>query len=799
LKKDCYLPVKIAGLEFKNPFYVASGPTTRTVEQLKRIEKAGWAAASIKLTIDPAPYINRFPRYAVFDQYSALAFTAEKRLKFREGLQLVQDAKKELTDLLLMANITYAGDEGVSGWVNMAKKFEEVGADIIELNMCCPNMSYNAQLTAGDENASQKKTGASLGKNAEAVTEIVSSIKKAISIPLFVKLTPEGGNIAEIAKALFYAGADVVGGTGNRLGVPPIDIENPGKAVYHLQEEVSMSCFCGSWLKPLAQRDTYEMRKVCGKDVTISAAGGVRTAKDAIEMAMCGADLIGICTETLMSGYDFIGDVVTDTRGWLTEHGHRSLHDVRDVLTPQFHSAPELTIYRGYAKMKDSSLSAPCKVACPAGVPIQTLMKKVSEGKYEEACETLSKVGPLQELCGYLCDAPCEKGCVKGRQTVNLAIREMEKFVAVKSREKGINQNIQNAECNGKNIAVTSGGASGITCAFELLKAGYNVTIYDKEKDIFNTLSTERLPDAVFKGATEVLNALGAKFDNSDTDINVLSSLYDAVYAPAKLSVGDCGVDGAISALDCLASVKVSGNAVIIGRGFLAAEAARAVVANGGKAVVLSTCNTNSEFHMVLENQGVPVISGVSDIVKGNGKILFKQNKTQAELSLDYDMVINATETFTTEYVSNNVYSDKTPFLSAAKLIAAGKAAAAAIDQNIFGEKAVLKPFIRPSVVKAQNVLSRSQYHLNEKPVYLKAGHQEIYTDTEATAESSRCLRCGCGEGCDVCHKICCEFAISLGNQSEIVINPEKCVACGMCYNLCPNQNIEMYNTGEVI
>jgi len=58
---DIRIPVTVGGITFKNPFYVASGPTTRTVQQLKRIEETGWAAASIKLSIDPAPYINRKP------------------------------------------------------------------------------------------------------------------------------------------------------------------------------------------------------------------------------------------------------------------------------------------------------------------------------------------------------------------------------------------------------------------------------------------------------------------------------------------------------------------------------------------------------------------------------------------------------------------------------------------------------------------------------------------------------------------------------------------------------------------
>ena len=101
------IPVTVAGVEFKNPFYVASGPTTKSVRQLVEIERTGWAAASIKLSIDPAPYINRKPRYSLFKDRHALAFTAEKRLTFEQGLQLIRDAKPLLHDLKLMANITY--------------------------------------------------------------------------------------------------------------------------------------------------------------------------------------------------------------------------------------------------------------------------------------------------------------------------------------------------------------------------------------------------------------------------------------------------------------------------------------------------------------------------------------------------------------------------------------------------------------------------------------------------------------------------------------------------------------------
>ena len=52
---DIYLPVEIGGVTFRNPFYVGSGPTSKSVWQLERAEECGWGAASIKLTVDPPP------------------------------------------------------------------------------------------------------------------------------------------------------------------------------------------------------------------------------------------------------------------------------------------------------------------------------------------------------------------------------------------------------------------------------------------------------------------------------------------------------------------------------------------------------------------------------------------------------------------------------------------------------------------------------------------------------------------------------------------------------------------------
>ncbi len=66
---DPRLAVKVAGVTFRNPFILASGPTTHSADQLARGCEMGWAGASIKLTFNPPPYINRVPRYGYFENY----------------------------------------------------------------------------------------------------------------------------------------------------------------------------------------------------------------------------------------------------------------------------------------------------------------------------------------------------------------------------------------------------------------------------------------------------------------------------------------------------------------------------------------------------------------------------------------------------------------------------------------------------------------------------------------------------------------------------------------------------------
>lgn len=778
------MPVTIAGVLFRNPFYVASGPTTRTIRQLIRIEEAGWAAASIKLSIDPTPYINRVPRYCYLNKYDALVFTAEKRLSAEEGIALINEAKKELKHLVLMANITYAGEAGLSGWANMARRFEQAGADIIELNMCCPNMSFNTQLTAGDGWTGGVKTGASLGGDAEAITRIVTAIKNAVKIPVFVKLTPEGGKIASVARALLLAGADAVGSTGNRLGVPPINLADPAGAIFHLQDEISLACFGGAWLKPLAQRDTYEIRKACGPNARISATGGIRNAADAIEMALCGADLLGVCTETLVRGYDFLDEILEGTRQWLASRGKCSLGEVRDMLVPAFRSAAELTLYKGYAKVRAPALTAPCQAACPAGVAVQALMKKVSEKKFNEAADILMRTGPLQALCGYLCDAPCQRACIKGRQTTPLTIRDIERFLMA-----GISDfaHSPGAPLNGKTVAITHGGPAGLACAYALAMAGYTVSVYEGAKDILEMLPDSIIPSWIIPRIREVLTEIGIRFIPEEVDTAALTKRCDAVYSPPVPE--DRGVSEYLGDAQEYKAVSV------IGDGMLAALCARTALSRGARVVIVTEGPSPSSCVREAEAEGAALLCGAARIRQNGGDMHCILLNSGACVTVNADRIVDARDAFAATRPMDRVYADTTHRYSVASLIGMGKAAAAAIDRDQFGQAATIRSSGKITVSRARQVLANREYKPFERAYTAKP--EALFTQEEAAGEAARCLRCGCGEGCAVCREICCEFAITLDESHRIQIDRAHCVACGMCMHRCPNGNIEMVSTGE--
>jgi dihydroorotate dehydrogenase/Pyruvate/2-oxoacid:ferredoxin oxidoreductase delta subunit len=397
--KDAFfnLPVAIGNVGLRNPFVVASGPTVKNLEQLELIEQCGWGAASTKQTYNPRPYISYDPRYRWLKKEKLHIFTAEHRLDMETGLRLVEDARKKCKELVIIANYSDAGDS-VDSWEEGARRFEAAGTQILELNFCCPNMSFSVDVT--DQKSHRVSSGASMGQDPEIVAAVVRRLRKALNIPIIAKITPEGGRIAQVAKAAIDAGADAVSGVANRLGIAPIDIWNFKKPIYNLQGENTMGCMSGPWIRPLAMRDVFEMRKLLGPGPHINGTGGIASMQDAVQMMMCGADTIGVCTETMLRGFGFLEKWMKALKDYMHKMGFQTARDMRDLLLPELKSAAELTLWDGYAQV-DTAKCSGCGACVEVGhCDAITMIDGVAfvDPKLCKGCSTCIDICPKQSI-----------------------------------------------------------------------------------------------------------------------------------------------------------------------------------------------------------------------------------------------------------------------------------------------------------------------------------------------------------------------------------------------------------------
>jgi dihydroorotate dehydrogenase/Pyruvate/2-oxoacid:ferredoxin oxidoreductase delta subunit len=390
---DYLMPLEAAGLKFRNNFVVGSGPTVKTIAMVREIERCGWGAASLKLAIEPT-YVSIPPRYRWLKKHKYHAFTAETRLNLDQGLRLMEAARRETRELILYANMAYAGDAGDAGWIDMAKRYEAAGAHVIELNMCCPNMSFNVQSSGA---AAVRVSGASVGSDAVLVSAAAEAVARAVRIPVFVKLTPEGGKIGPVARACFDKGIPSVGTAANRLAIPEFDIYQPEKGICRLQEEPTLACFSGPWIKPLALRDVYEMRANSRPQDMVMGSGGVEDWVGAVQMMMCGADFIQICTAVMLKGFGILPGIIKNLRKFMAEQGYAGYADFRGVVVPRITPATDLTITPGHSVI-DAEKCQGCGLCEKIG---HCYAITTREGKAVVAVEDCTGCGTCADVCPH--------------------------------------------------------------------------------------------------------------------------------------------------------------------------------------------------------------------------------------------------------------------------------------------------------------------------------------------------------------------------------------------------------------
>ena len=260
-----------------------------------------------------------------------------------------------------------------------------------------------------------------------------------------------------------------------------------------------------------------------------------------------------------------------------------------------------------------------CMTGCPVKINIPTFISLVAEEKFEEAYQVITKSSSLPAVCGRVCpqESQCEGLCVRGVKGESVAIGRLERFVADWHNEHAVLPTAK-PESNGHKVAVVGSGPAGLTCAGDLAKLGYEVTIFEALHLAGGVLvygiPEFRLPKSIVQKEIDGLVALGVKVETNmvigrSITINELIKEYgfEAVFIgsgaglPKFMNIPGENLKGVYSANEFLTRVnlmkaykpdsttpiKFSKYVAVVGGGNVAMDAARCALRLGAEHVYI--------------------------------------------------------------------------------------------------------------------------------------------------------------------------------------------------------------------
>lgn len=260
----------------------------------------------------------------------------------------------------------------------------------------------------------------------------------------------------------------------------------------------------------------------------------------------------------------------------------------------------------------------PCMTGCPVAVKIPEFLALVAERKFEEAYAKITETNALPAVCGRVCpqERQCESKCVRGIKGEPVGIGRVERFVADYHLKNGKDKPV-NVEKNGKKVAVVGSGPSGLTAAGDLVKLGYEVTIFEAFHTAGGVLMYGipefRLPKNIVQKEIDKLKSLGVKIETNTIIgktlmVDELLEQFDAIYIgtgaglPSFLRIEGEALNGVYSANEFLTRINLmkgykfpeydtpvycGKNVAVFGGGNVAMDAARCAKRLGAENVYI--------------------------------------------------------------------------------------------------------------------------------------------------------------------------------------------------------------------
>ncbi|MDO5296545.1 MAG: NAD-dependent dihydropyrimidine dehydrogenase subunit PreA [bacterium] len=330
IKKD--LSIDFLGVHFENPFCLSSSPVGNCYDMCKKAYDTGWGGVVFK-TIGPKHFLidEVSPRFDALTKESTefvgfrnLEQIAEHSLE--ENLADLRRLKAEYPNKVLIASImgTYEED-----WTELARLVEEAGADMIELNFSCPNMTTH-------------EMGSDVGSSPDLCRKYCAAVKRGSKLPVLAKMTPNLTDMVPLAKASLEGGADGIAAINTIKCVINVDLQrHVGLPI--INGKSAISGYSGKAVKPIALRFIQQMRSAEGlENLPISGIGGIETWSDAAEFILLGASTLQVTTAIMEYGYRVVEDMKNGLMHYMEEQGVEHLSELVGKANKNIISAEQL-------------------------------------------------------------------------------------------------------------------------------------------------------------------------------------------------------------------------------------------------------------------------------------------------------------------------------------------------------------------------------------------------------------------------------------------------------------------------
>ncbi len=387
VKKD--LSITFLGVKFDNPFCLSSSPVGNCYDMCAKAYEEGWGGVVFK-TIGPADYIINevSPRFDKLDK-ECTPFVGFKNMEqiaehsLEENLADLRKLKKNYPHKVLIASIMGNNEQN---WEELARLVEEAGADMIEMNLSCPQMTSHAM-------------GSDVGTNAELCRSYCQAVKRGSKLPVLAKMTPNITDMVPVAKACLEGGADGISAINTIKSICNIDLDKKiGMPI--VNGKSSISGYSGKAVKPVGLRFIQQMR-VAIPDVQISGIGGIENWEDAAEYILVGAKTLQVTTGIMQYGYRIVEDMKNGLEHYMEEQGVDRLEDLVGLATKNIIPAEELDRdYIVYPRIDEDKCvgCGRCVISCYDGAHQAMEWNKDNR---RPKCNHDKCVGCL--LCGHVC------------------------------------------------------------------------------------------------------------------------------------------------------------------------------------------------------------------------------------------------------------------------------------------------------------------------------------------------------------------------------------------------------------